>query len=119
MQAQKSKFPEISKGPNYMWPIESCDKLKSFGFAIHGCLEGYSRKTIWLKALPSNNDPKIIADIYIKTISKSMIVPQILRVDRRSKNVLDLRGGLKRIFRREHGDGFFRSEKFQIRQFYS
>ena len=94
----------ISKGPNYMWHIDGYDKLKTFGFAIHGCMDGYSRKIIWLKALPSNNDPRIIADIYIKCISKSMIVPQILRADRGSENVLI--GGLQRFFRREHGDAF-------------
>ena len=54
----------ISKGPNYMWHIDGYDKLKTFGFAIHGCMDGYSRKIIWLKALPSSNDPRIIADIY-------------------------------------------------------
>ena len=94
----------ISKGPNYMWHIDGYDKLKTFGFAIHGCMDRYSRKIIWLKALPSNNDPRIIADIYIKCISKSMIVPQILRADRGSENVLI--GGLQRFFRREHGDAF-------------
>ena len=87
-----------------MWHIDCYDKLKPFGFSIHGCMDGYSRKIIWLKALPSNNDPKIIADIYIKCISKSMIVPQILRADRGSENVLI--GGLQRFFRREHGDAF-------------
>ena len=58
----------ISKGPNYMWNIDGYDKLKTFGFAIHRCMDGYSRKIIWLKASPSNNDPQIIADIYIKCI---------------------------------------------------
>ena len=87
----------ISKGRNYMWHIDGYDKLKPFGFSIHGCMDGYSRKIIWLKALPSNNnnDPKIIADIYINCISKSMIVPQTLRADRGSENVLI--GGLQRF----------------------
>ena len=94
----------ISTGPNNMWHIDGYDKLKPFGFSIHGRMDGYSRKIIWLKALPSNNGPKIIADIYIKCISKSMIVPKILRADRGSENVLI--GGLQRSFRREHGDVF-------------
>ena len=67
-------------------------------------MDGYRRKIIWLKALPSNSDPKIIADIYIKCISKSMIVPQILHADRGSENVLI--GGLQRFFRREYGEAF-------------
>ena len=87
-----------------MWPIDGYDKLKPFGFAIHGCMDGYSPKFIWLKALPSNNDPEIIADIYIKCISKSMIVPQILRGDTGSESVLI--GGLRRFFRRKYGDPF-------------
>ena len=86
----------ISKGPNYMWHIDGSDKLKLFGFAIHGCMDGYSHKTIWLKTLPSNNDPKITADIYIKCISKSMIVLQILHADTGRENVLI--GGLLTIF---------------------
>ena len=36
----------ISKGPNYMWHIDGYDKLKPFGLAIHGCMDGYSRKII-------------------------------------------------------------------------
>ena len=58
----------ISKRPNYMWHIDGCNKLKPFGFAIHGCMDGFSRKIIWLKSLPSNKDPRIIANIYIKCI---------------------------------------------------
>ena len=94
----------ISKGLSYMWHIDGYDKLKRFGFAIHGCMDGYICKIIWLKALPINNDPRNIADIYIKCISKSTIVPQILRADRGSQNLLI--GGLQRFFRTEHGDAF-------------
>lgn len=35
-------------GPNYLWHIDGYDKLKKFGFPIHGCVDGYSRKVIWL-----------------------------------------------------------------------
>ena len=36
-------------GPNYAWHIDGHDKLKPFGFAIHGAIDGYSRKVLWLK----------------------------------------------------------------------
>ena len=39
----------ISKGPNYTWHIDGHDKLKPFGFSVHGCIDGFSRKLIWLK----------------------------------------------------------------------
>ena len=30
-------------GPNYVWHIDEFDKLKPYGFSIHGCIDGYSR----------------------------------------------------------------------------
>ena len=94
-----------------MWHIDGYGKLKPFDFAIHECMDGYSRKSIWLKILPNSNDPKIIADIYIKWISKSITVPQILRADRGSENVLI--DGLQRFFRRECGDAFSEVRSFR------
>ena len=34
----------VSSGPNLTWHIDGYDKLKPFGLAIHGALDGYSRK---------------------------------------------------------------------------
>lgn len=28
--------------PNYAWHCDSYDKLKPFGFTIHGCIDGWS-----------------------------------------------------------------------------
>ena len=36
-------------GPNYVWYINGHDKLKPYGINIHGCIDGYSRRIIWLK----------------------------------------------------------------------
>ena len=35
-------------GPNYVWHIDGHDKLKPFGFSVHGCIDGFSRKLTWL-----------------------------------------------------------------------
>ena len=35
-----------SVGPNYIWHIDGYDKLKPFCFAIHGAIDGYSRKIL-------------------------------------------------------------------------
>ena len=80
-------------------------------------MDGCSRKIIWLKALTGNNNPKFIADVYIKFIPKSMIVPQILRAYRESENILVVR--VQKFFKREHGHAFSRGKKFQIWQLYS
>ena len=34
-------------GPNFCWHLDGYEKLKPFGFPIHGCIDGYSRKLIW------------------------------------------------------------------------
>jgi hypothetical protein len=36
-------------GPNFIWHIDGCDKLKPYGFPIHGAIDGFSRYIIWLK----------------------------------------------------------------------
>ena len=32
-----------TEGPNHVWHIDGYDKLKPFGFCIHGSIDGYSR----------------------------------------------------------------------------
>lgn len=51
----------MNKGPNYVWHVDGYDKLKPFGICIHGCIDGFSRYIIWVKAGSTNNDPRIIA----------------------------------------------------------
>ena len=47
----------ISPGPDHMWHIYGYDKLKPYGFAFHGAIDGFSRKIIWLNVSSSNNNP--------------------------------------------------------------
>ncbi len=30
----------LNKDPNYLWHMDSYDKLKPYGIAIHGCIDG-------------------------------------------------------------------------------
>eukprot|EP00111_Clytia_hemisphaerica_P004806 TCONS_00013816-protein len=50
-----------SQGPNWAWHIDGYDKLKPYGLPIHGCIDGFSRKILWLKVCKSNNNPVIPA----------------------------------------------------------
>ena len=34
-------FVSDHKGSNYCWHIDGNDKLLPYGFAIHGCIDGY------------------------------------------------------------------------------
>lgn len=38
-----------SEGPSYVWHLDGYDKLKPYGFPIHGCIDGFSRKILWLE----------------------------------------------------------------------
>ncbi|KAL3973486.1 ADP-sugar pyrophosphatase / 8-oxo-dGDP phosphatase / ADP-D-ribose pyrophosphorylase [Sarotherodon galilaeus] len=37
----------FSKGPNFIWHMDSYDKLKPYGICINGSIDGLSRKIIW------------------------------------------------------------------------
>lgn len=38
----------LTKGPNWKWSLDGYDKLREFGFYIHGCLDEYSRYSTML-----------------------------------------------------------------------
>lgn len=76
----------INPGPNYTWHIDGYDKLKPFGFAIHGAIDGYSRRIMWLEVGPSNNDPAIIAKYYLDCVQQLGCVPRVIRADKGTEN---------------------------------
>jgi transposase InsO family protein len=55
-------------GPDQVWSIDGHDKLKRWGFAIHGAIDVYSRFLVWLAVGPSNNDPRYILAYYLDTL---------------------------------------------------
>ena len=57
-----------NKGPNHVWHMDANDKLKPFGFYVHGCIDGFSRKIIWLHVPNTNKDPAVIAYYFLKEI---------------------------------------------------
>ena len=52
----------INLGPHAAWHY---DKLKHWGFPIHGAIDGYSRRILWLKVTSTNNLPDMIGLFYI------------------------------------------------------
>ena len=75
-------------GPNFIWHADCYDKLKkSYGFCISGCIDGYSRKLLWLEVSRNSSDPAVIAGHYVNTVERFGGCPRILRVDRGTENV--------------------------------
>ena len=77
----------INPGPNFVWHVDGYDKLKRYGFAIHGAIDGFSRRILWLEVGVSNNNPLVIASYFLDTILQLECVPCILRCDRGTENV--------------------------------
>lgn len=77
----------INKGPNYLFHIDGWDKLKPFGLTVHGCIDGFSRRIMWLEASRSNNDPYQVCTYFCKLLLQMNGLPHIVRADRGNENV--------------------------------
>jgi len=49
-----------SRGSNDTWHVDGYDKLWPYGFLISGCINGYSRRIIWLECRHTNHDHAVI-----------------------------------------------------------
>lgn len=75
-------------GPNYAWHIDGFDKLKPWGFPIHGAIDGFSRRILWLRVTRSNNCPDNIATFYLNTVKQLMGCPVELITDLGTENAI-------------------------------
>ncbi|KAK6488862.1 hypothetical protein HHUSO_G7811, partial [Huso huso] len=91
-----------SLGPNYIWHVDGYDKLKPFGFAISGCIDGFSRRLMWLTSGPTNNNPAVIANNYVNCVVSNKIIPMRLRTDCRTEN--GTMAAIQAMLRRHHND---------------
>ena len=76
----------FSRGPNFLMHIDGWDKLKRYGLAVHGCIDCFSRRILWLEAGRSNNDPYQIAYYFCKLVLGLNGVPYLIRADRGTEN---------------------------------
>lgn len=74
-------------GPNYLWYMDSYDKLTPFGIGINGCIDGFSSHIIWMQANSSNSNPKIIAAYFINAVTELGGCPKIIQSDLGTENV--------------------------------
>ena len=93
-----------SLGPNHCWHVDGYDKLKPYGFPIHACIDGLSRKIIWLKLVKSNNNPKTIASLFLTAIEEHNILPKRVRTDCGTENCE--MAAIQSFLRRNHNDEY-------------
>lgn len=84
-------------GPNYCWHTDGYDKLKPYGFPIHGCIDGWSRKIIWLHMAR--------ASFYLQSV-QTYGCPMKLRSDCGTEN--GIMAGMQCEFRSSSDAHFFR-----------
>ena len=97
-----------SSRPNECWHVDGYDKLKPFGFPIHGAVDGYSRTALWLKVTPSNNNPSIVGNFFLYCVSELQGCPKLLRTDPGTENVVT---ATMQCLLRANGNGEFTGEK--------
>ena len=75
-----------NEGPNAVWHADGYDKLKPYGFPVHGCIDGWSRKVLWLHVTRSNNYPDNIASYFLEAIQKYTGCPVKVYTDLGTEN---------------------------------
>ncbi|XP_068698743.1 uncharacterized protein [Montipora foliosa] len=99
-----------TKGPNYLWHIDGYDKLKPFGFCIHGAIDGFSRRILWLDVGPTNNDPSVVCQYFIDSIRQLGGTARVIRADCGTEN--GCVAAAQRFFRRDARDDWAGDNSF-------
>ena len=78
----------ITPGSNFLWHVDGWDKLAHFGIFIHGAVDGFSRRILWLEANSTNKNPSMIASHYLSTVQQLDGVPVRMRCDKGTENTI-------------------------------
>ncbi|KAK5874644.1 hypothetical protein PBY51_019572 [Eleginops maclovinus] len=100
-----SRRAYFAKGPNFIWHVDSYDKLKPFGICINGAIDGFSRRMLWLNAYCTSSDPKVVGGYYLETAQELGGCARIVRTDMGTENcsIRDMQRHLRRNDTDAHG----------------
>ncbi|XP_060912008.1 uncharacterized protein LOC132988566 [Labrus mixtus] len=87
-QRRRLRRQYFSEGPNFIWHMDSYDKLKPYGICINGCIDGFSRKIMWLKAAQTSSNPHVIGGYFVEAMEEVGGGPRIVRTDQGTENVV-------------------------------
>ncbi|KAK1154813.1 hypothetical protein AOXY_G27781 [Acipenser oxyrinchus oxyrinchus] len=91
-------------GPDFLWHVDSYDKLKPYGICNNGAIDGYSRHIVWLEAYTTNSDPSVIANYFMKAVRSRLGCPKRVCADMGTENGhIEI---MQRFMRSEHEDEF-------------
>jgi len=74
--------------PNSLWHLDGHHSLIRWGFVIHGCIDGFSRRIMFLHC-SNNNLSETVLSLFLDAIESSgKLWPSRIRVDKGVENVL-------------------------------
>lgn len=71
--------------------VDQYDKLAPYGLFIHGAIDGFSRKIMWMHLGNTNRDGATVLHFYLKCGLSTGGIPKFIRVDGGTENRLMLR----------------------------
>ena len=99
-----------TRGPIFLWRMDGYGKLKPFGLCIHGAIDGFSRRILWLDVGPTNNDPSVICQYFVNCVRQLGGTARVIRADHRPENVYVT--AVQRFFRRNAQDNLAAMNSF-------
>ena len=87
-QGRAHKFlsqDQFSFGSNIRWRCDNYDKLTLYGLLIYDDVDSFPRKFIWLEVGRTTSNPMLVAAMYIRAVQSLILVPEMLRSDRRNE----------------------------------
>lgn len=57
-------------GVNHFWTMNQHDKWRRFGLFLHGCVDGFTGKILWLVIWWNNSNPRFICAQYLETVRR-------------------------------------------------
>ena len=74
--------------PNSLWHLDGHHSLIRWKIVLHGCIDGFSRRIIFLRS-NSNNLAETVLDLFLAAVQRDgNLLPSRIRVDKGVENVL-------------------------------
>ena len=72
--------------PNSLWHLDGHHSLIRWGLVIHGCIDGFSRRIMFLRC-SNNNLSQTVLELFLRAIENDALWPSRIRVDYGVENV--------------------------------